>query len=484
MRVRFTFVGLGLSFAACSEPTLPPASPETVAPSQVQSPSGAPASSGNASAPLIAASSAASASPRPARDVRLAMLLVPLSDARDSVDDLPTQRMLRATTPALRACVDTVGGPGKVWITGRISKSGSLEAMNVAYADLPDSSARCILGVLQKTSVGASSQPLALSVVASLREPSGSASIGTDVSASAPPPGEETQEFGMRGLSATGEGGGGRGEGIGVGSIGTIGHGAETLPGQGFGSSGRLGGPHAQKPPRLTTGATNVSGRLPPEVIQRVVRQNFGRFRLCYEKGLFKDPNLAGKVAIRFVIETDGSVSSASSDTATALADAAVVTCTAKAFAALSFPAPEGGKVTVVYPISFSPGDDATQTSTKRVAAKAPTQKKSIRVAGQPLEKLVAGDLVRALRDGDIPNSSVVLLDEKPGSPFVVFTESSGEILAIQRVLAPKKGEAPLASTHELEIFERSDVPAKRYAIRVLGRNAQLAGELTERIVE
>ena len=39
-------------------------------------------------------------------------------------------------------------------------------------------------------------------------------------------------------------------------------------------------------------GATSVSGRLPPEVIQRIVRQNFGRFRLCYENGLRSNPNL------------------------------------------------------------------------------------------------------------------------------------------------------------------------------------------------
>ena len=94
--------------------------------------------------------------------------------------------------------------------------------------------------------------------------------------------------FGAGGLGLTGigEGGGGKGEGIGLGNIGTIGHGAGTGTGQGFGSgSGRLGGTHKSKPPSVRMGATSVSGRLPPEVIQRIVRQNFGRFRLCYENG-------------------------------------------------------------------------------------------------------------------------------------------------------------------------------------------------------
>ena len=112
------------------------------------------------------------------------------------------------------------------------------------------------------------------------------------------------------GLSGIGEGGGGRGEGIGLGNIGTIGHGAGTGTGQGFGNGhGRLGGAHQTRPPSLRQGATQVNGRLPPEVIQRIVRQNFGRFRLCYENGLRTNPNLQGRVAVKFVIDRDGAVS-------------------------------------------------------------------------------------------------------------------------------------------------------------------------------
>ena len=75
------------------------------------------------------------------------------------------------------------------------------------------------------------------------------------------------------GLTGVGEGGGGRGEGIGLGNIGKIGHGAGTGTGQGFGNGhGRLGGGHTVSPPSLRMGATQVNGRLPPEVIQRIVR--------------------------------------------------------------------------------------------------------------------------------------------------------------------------------------------------------------------
>ncbi len=158
------------------------------------------------------------------------------------------------------------------------------------------------------------------------------------------------------GLSGIGEGGGGRGEGIGLGNIGTLGHGSGTGTGQGFGSGhGRLGGSHKTKAPQVRMGATQVNGRLPPEVIQRIVRQNFGRFRMCYEQGLARNPNLEGRVGVRFVIGRDGAVSNAGNG-GSDIPDSGVVSCTISAFYGLSFPQPEGGIVTVTYPIMFSPG--------------------------------------------------------------------------------------------------------------------------------
>jgi hypothetical protein len=158
------------------------------------------------------------------------------------------------------------------------------------------------------------------------------------------------------GLSGIGEGGGGRGEGIGLGNIGTLGHGAGTGTGQGFGSGhGRLGGSHKTKTPQVRMGATAVNGRLPAEVIRRIVRQNFGRFRMCYEQGLGRNPNLEGRVGVRFVIGRDGSVSNVGNG-GSDIPDSGVVSCVISAFYGLSFPQPEGGIVTVTYPIMFSPG--------------------------------------------------------------------------------------------------------------------------------
>jgi hypothetical protein len=107
--------------------------------------------------------------------------------------------------------------------------------------------------------------------------------------------------------------------------------------------------------PKVRMGAVSVSGRLPPEVVQRIVRQNFGRFRLCYENGLRNNPNLQGRVAVRFVVGRDGAVSNVGNG-GSDMPDGGVVSCVVRAFYGLSFPEPERGIVTIVYPIMFSPG--------------------------------------------------------------------------------------------------------------------------------
>jgi hypothetical protein len=124
--------------------------------------------------------------------------------------------------------------------------------------------------------------------------------------------------------------------GSGVGSVGTIGHGTGTAP-------------------SLREGAAQVNGRLPPEVIRRIVRQNFGRFRLCYENGLKSNAALTGRVTVKFQIDTSGAVANVA-DGGSDLPGPATIDCVVRSFSSLSFPQPEGGVVNVVYPILFSPG--------------------------------------------------------------------------------------------------------------------------------
>lgn len=193
------------------------------------------------------------------------------------------------------------------------------------------------------------------------------------------------------GLQGTGVGGGGRGDGLGLGTLGTIGvGGAGTGPGFGTGS-GRLGG-GPTKPPILKMGTTSVQGRLPPEVIQRIVRQNFGRFRLCYENGLRKDPSLAGRVTVSFEIARDGSTTKISAQST--LPDAAVVSCVTGAFKGLSYPQPEGGIVKVTYPIAFAPADaPPAATPAEPEARPFPTT-----VGGKRISKLSMDDVVARLK--------------------------------------------------------------------------------------
>jgi hypothetical protein len=117
--------------------------------------------------------------------------------------------------------------------------------------------------------------------------------------------------------------------------------------GEGKGKKGK--GTGALAPSRV------AYGRLPAEVIQRIVRQNFGRFRLCLEQS----PNfwwgISNRITVRFVIDRNGDVSSAFV-TQTDIWDRKVTGCVARGFHTLHFPPPEGGVVVVSYPIMFSPG--------------------------------------------------------------------------------------------------------------------------------
>ena len=101
--------------------------------------------------------------------------------------------------------------------------------------------------------------------------------------------------------------------------------------------------------------AISVKGRLPPEVVLRVVKQNLRTFGRCYDDALAHDPQLAGTLDVKFVIGKDGSVSGVARDARSTVSDPAVVACVTAAFAKLSFPAPETGVVDVVCPLTLGP---------------------------------------------------------------------------------------------------------------------------------
>ena len=112
----------------------------------------------------------------------------------------------------------------------------------------------------------------------------------------------------------------------------------------------------AAKAPTMREMNIKSNGSLPPEAIQRVVRMNFGRFRACYDSALRTNPSLTGRVVTKFVIARDGSVSMAS-DGGSDLPSQEVVSCIVRNFQSLSFPTPEGGIVTVTYPLMMTPAE-------------------------------------------------------------------------------------------------------------------------------
>jgi hypothetical protein len=158
------------------------------------------------------------------------------------------------------------------------------------------------------------------------------------------------------GLSGLELGGGGTADAIGLNDFGDdFGHGHGPGSDQGIGDGrGRPPRQHVVRSPRVVEATVEVNGRIPREVIQRVVHENFGRFRLCYENGLRGNPALQGRVVVKFTIDRTGAVAM-NADGGSDLADAKVVQCVVRGFGNLSFPPPGGGMVTVVYPVVLSP---------------------------------------------------------------------------------------------------------------------------------
>ena len=121
----------------------------------------------------------------------------------------------------------------------------------------------------------------------------------------------------------------------------------------------------AQEPPdsddeEESTEHAVVLGAMPREDIDRVILKHLSAVRTCYEGEAATAPLLAGKVAVRFVIGKDGSVTSARVSSST-LRNEAVEQCVVKAFTPMVFPAPPGGTTVIAtYPFVFRSGATVT----------------------------------------------------------------------------------------------------------------------------
>ncbi len=103
-------------------------------------------------------------------------------------------------------------------------------------------------------------------------------------------------------------------------------------------------------------GGPEVSGSLSSEAVSRVLRAQVGRLRACYESGLARNPQLAGRLNVRFVIGQNGEVLSAISG-GSSLGDGSVIGCVLATVRSVRFPPPASGFVTVLFPLTFRSGD-------------------------------------------------------------------------------------------------------------------------------
>ena len=155
--------------------------------------------------------------------------------------------------------------------------------------------------------------------------------------------------FGGLGVRGSGGGGGGAGETVGIGGIGTKGRGGGLGGyGQGVGSLGRK----TDRDIAITAGVAQVMGSIDKELIRRVIQEHAAQIRFCYEEQLTVNPKLAGKVAIKWVIDADGNASNASVDAgSTTLASDKVHQCMMARIVSWQFPKPKGGGIAVItYP--------------------------------------------------------------------------------------------------------------------------------------
>ncbi len=130
-------------------------------------------------------------------------------------------------------------------------------------------------------------------------------------------------------------------------------------------TAGRGGGGNAAGMGGLAAGATGsggvglieeeseITGGLDREIIAQYIKSKLGQILYCYERQLSANPDLFGKVAVKFTIGSTGQVEQQLIGDTT-LKNSNVEGCILNRVASWKFPAPQGGtKVLVTYPFLF-----------------------------------------------------------------------------------------------------------------------------------
>lgn len=158
-------------------------------------------------------------------------------------------------------------------------------------------------------------------------------------------------QVGGVGVAGAGAAGGLRGKG--TGGTGSLrGGGSLRAEGPGAVGTGERGGERAVKAIVKDSAPVDVDGSLDPSVIAREIRSRLGAVKACYEAALKRNPNLSGKILLRFEVSSVGKVTSADIESDT-LGDGEVSSCIKGRVQTWRFPAPQGGSVQFSYPFIF-----------------------------------------------------------------------------------------------------------------------------------
>ena len=106
---------------------------------------------------------------------------------------------------------------------------------------------------------------------------------------------------------------------------------------------------------RKNAAAVDGTGALNPQEVNKVIGRRMGAIKGCYERALRRDPNLKGKLVVRFTISGSGRVTTAR--TVENGLTPEVGDCVVSAFKRFRFPQPDGGSLTMESPFMFLPSN-------------------------------------------------------------------------------------------------------------------------------
>ncbi|MFT7519771.1 MAG: hypothetical protein ACI9MC_001915, partial [Kiritimatiellia bacterium] len=165
--------------------------------------------------------------------------------------------------------------------------------------------------------------------------------------------GAKGTQVGSGGLGSRGSGFGGGGTADGLGGLGTKGIGSGS---SGYGRGGGNFGAKGEGAIGAVGGDPIILGALDRSLIDAVIKRHMNQIRYCYQRELTKNPNVKGKLVVKFVIAKDGSVSNANIKSSS-MKNGSVENCVVGRFMRMQFPKPKGGGIVIVsYPFIFTSG--------------------------------------------------------------------------------------------------------------------------------